>query len=178
MEQLKKHPFLIILPLFFFLPAAVLAQEEAPLNPPETVDYSSPAREEFFIAPAAETLLYGRSGLAYGGGLTLGYGTGLSFGIKLLVAVDSETFFCTEILFFLRYYLYFFDAGTGPYVQINGGPVIFGDSRPDVSGYGTVSAGLTAGWRFPLGNRWFMEPFVRAGYPYIIGAGLSGGMRF
>jgi hypothetical protein len=176
--RLKKHTLLIIFCLFFCLPAAVLAQEEEPADNSAAVDYSLPEREEFFIAPAAETLLYGRSSMAYGGGMTLGYGTGLSFGFKLLVVVDRESFFCTEILFFLRYYFLNYDAGTGPYIQINGGPVIFGDSKPEVSGYGSISAGLTAGWRFLLGKSWFAEPFIRGGYPYRFGAGVSGGLRF
>jgi hypothetical protein len=36
--------------------------------------------------------------------------------------------------------------------------------------------GLAAGWRMPLGS-WFLEPTLRAGYPYIWGAGLAFGYR-
>jgi hypothetical protein len=45
-------------------------------------------------------------------------------------------------------------------------------------GAGRLSAGLSAGWRFPLGTRWYLEPALRAGYPYIAGAELSAGFRF
>jgi hypothetical protein len=36
--------------------------------------------------------------------------------------------------------------------------------------------GLAAGWRIPLGA-WYLEPEIRAGYPYIWGLGLSFGRR-
>jgi hypothetical protein len=174
MERLRKHLDFTLFFLFFFLSAAVFAQETAD----ELADGPPSSREEFFIAANGETLLYGRDHLAYGGGLTLGYGTGLSLGIKFLVAIDRESFFCTELLFFLRFYFLGVNAGSGPYIQLNGGPVIVSDSKPEVSNYGSISAGLTAGWRVPLGDSWFIEPFVRGGYPYMFGAGLSGGLRF
>lgn len=36
--------------------------------------------------------------------------------------------------------------------------------------------GLAVGWRFHLG-RWYLEPALRGGYPYIWGAGLGFGRR-
>ncbi|MDR1306884.1 MAG: hypothetical protein LBK74_04845 [Treponema sp.] len=42
---------------------------------------------------------------------------------------------------------------------------------------GRFSVGLAAGWRFLLGERWYVEPFLRAGYPYIAGGGVSAGFR-
>jgi hypothetical protein len=162
----------IIFSIIFFLPAAVFSDEIADNPPPAT------AREEFFIAPVAETLFYGRYNMAYGGGLAFGYGAGVSFGIKLIFMIDMESFFSTELLFFLRYYFFGINASTGPFIQINGGPVIFSDNRPEISGYGSISAGLTAGWRIPLGKHLFFEPFARGGYPYMAGAGITCGLRF
>jgi hypothetical protein len=43
---------------------------------------------------------------------------------------------------------------------------------------GTISIGLGVGWRFLLGNLFFIEPAIRGGFPYIVGAGLSAGVRF
>jgi hypothetical protein len=37
-------------------------------------------------------------------------------------------------------------------------------------------AGLSAGWRFPLGTRWYIEPVISGGYPHIIGGGIYGGI--
>jgi hypothetical protein len=34
------------------------------------------------------------------------------------------------------------------------------------------------GWRFLFGGHFFIEPAVRAGYPYFAVAGLSAGARF
>lgn len=160
--------------VFLALSTAVYAQEDIPADGPA----DEPQHEEFFIALGGEALLYGREQLAYGGGFTLGYGTGISLGMKLLVTVDRESFFCTELLFFIRFYTFGFKTNTGLYIQLNGGPLIVSDGKPEISGFGSISAGLTAGWRIPIGKSWFVEPFIRGGYPYIIGAGLSGGMRF
>ena len=136
-------------------------------------------KEDFFIAPLAEALLYSPNSFEAGGGLALGYGTGAAIGIRLLYAFDSDKHGILEILFFLRYYLGGSNARTGPFLQLNGGPVLFtydgiGTIRERV---GTISAGLSFGWRFPFGEKWFIEPAVRAGYPYIAGAGVSAGLR-
>jgi hypothetical protein len=39
-----------------------------------------------------------------------------------------------------------------------------------------VLGGLAAGWRFNLG-RWYLEPVIRGGYPYIWGGGIGFGYR-
>jgi len=41
-----------------------------------------------------------------------------------------------------------------------------------------ISAGLRAGYRFPLGSLFFVEPFGRLGYSYLFGVGVTGGLRF
>jgi hypothetical protein len=175
---MSQHP----LKLFFFvilafsMSAAVFAQSDGPVD--EEAAAPPPSREEFFIAPVAEALFYGRYNMAYGGGIALGYGTGISLGIKLVVMFGMESFLSTEVQFFLRCYFFGVNAGTGPFIQINAGPVFFSESKPEFSGYGTISAGLAAGWRIPLGKRFFIEPFIRGGYPYLAGGGLSGGFRF
>jgi hypothetical protein len=42
----------------------------------------------------------------------------------------------------------------------------------------STSAGVMLGRRFLLGGRWYVEPYLRAGYPYVAGAGASAGFRF
>jgi hypothetical protein len=42
--------------------------------------------------------------------------------------------------------------------------------------YPAFLGGLGAGWRFHLG-RWYLEPALRLGYPYIWGGGLGFGYR-
>ena len=131
----------------------------------------------FFISPLAEALLYGRYNLAYGGGLAIGAGDRGNIGLRFLYAMDEEKFIFMELLFFLRVYMLNSGSNTGPFLQFNGGPVLFAQEKPERSGFGTLSAGLGAGWRFPLGRNWFIEPIVRGGYPYLVGGGLSAGYR-
>jgi formylglycine-generating enzyme required for sulfatase activity len=60
----------------------------------------------------------------------------------------------------------------------------------DLSGFGAVpiftedaaritpSFNILGAWRIPLGPRWFVEPYVRASYPFIFTAGAMLGYRF
>jgi len=43
---------------------------------------------------------------------------------------------------------------------------------------GSVLADVTAGANIPLGERWHVEPALRVGYPIIMGATLTAGIRF
>ena len=135
--------------------------------------------EDFFIAPRAEALMYSQSSVSAGGGITIGYGTGAAIGFSLIYAVDPQKYGIVEMLFFLRYYLARSMPSQGPFLQVNAGPVLFTSDTIKTAGegIGTISAGLGAGWRFPLGKHWFLEPAIRAGYPYIGGAAVSAGLK-
>ncbi|MCL2092824.1 MAG: hypothetical protein FWH12_01395 [Treponema sp.] len=155
-----------LLALLFFSVFSMQAQE-------------APAREEIFIAPYAETLFYSPEGLSYGGGLSLGYGSGTALGLRLLYAGDPEGHGALEILVFYRFYLGAQGVRSGPFIQLMGGPVLFVyESLATLrEGVGTLSAGLLAGWRIPLQEAWYVEPSLRAGYPYIAGLSVSFGRR-
>lgn len=133
----------------------------------------------FFIGPLAEALGYSREGSAFGGGLAVGAGSGVSIGARLLYLIDTESVNTLELTVFMRFYLLGPEAASGPFVQVTAGTAIFArESIVSVPAQtGVISAGLAAGWRFFLGNRWYVEPAVRAGYPYIFGAGVSAGFR-
>ena len=137
----------------------------------------SAQKQDFFIAPVAEISGYGWSGTSYGGGLMIGAGTGGALGLSLHYAVDAENFIFMEMLFFLRLYIYGKNAFSGPFLQLGTGPVIYADSKPEISGYGNFSAGLTTGWRFLLGRVLFIEPAFRLGYPYLAGVSTAIGVR-
>ena len=139
---------------------------------------AAPRQELFFIAPLAEAAGYSYDSVAYVGGLTIGAGSGTAIGIKLLYFTDPENFVFMELLVFLRFYFFGTQASTGPFLQLIGGPVIYADNSLAPSGYGNFSAGLGAGWRIPLGSHFYIEPAIRAGYPYIVGGGISTGVRF
>jgi hypothetical protein len=138
------------------------------------------AREEFFIAPLIQAGSFSVSHLAFGGGLAAGYGYEEgALGLKALYLADTTGLTTLELCLFLRFYP-FPRNNAGFFLQLNAGAALFAlDGAFTVhNGAGRISAGLSAGWRFPLGAHWYIEPAVRAGYPYIVGADLSAGYRF
>ncbi|MCL2441717.1 MAG: hypothetical protein FWD14_08245 [Treponema sp.] len=155
----------IIIFLFFLIPAILYAQNE---------------REDFFVAAGGSLSMYSPGSLAYGGSFTAGYGTFSALGIKLSYFFSKEDLHVLELNMFLRIYFLGTNAYSGPFLQLMAGPALLNriDNFPIPSFSGTMSAGLCLGWRLLLKDRWFLEPAVRGGYPYIFGVGLSGGIRF
>jgi hypothetical protein len=124
----------------------------------------------------AEGTMNTRSGVAFGGGLLLGWDVnGTMLGLRGVISLNGAPMRTLETLLVARFYLPSLRGREGFFAQLEMGPCFLMED-----GYvtGAVSAGLMAGWRFPLGRRWFVEPFVRAGYPFIAGAGMGGGLRF
>lgn len=140
------------------------------------------ARFPFWVAAGAETTFFSSETFSYGGRVTMGYGRGASIGFKAAWFFDdAEKLDVLELGFLLRLFFFGDGAVSGPYVQIAAGPALFlrrdGDSTVP-SNIGRLSAGLELGWRFLFGNRFFLEPGIRGGYPFIGGAGISGGVSF
>jgi hypothetical protein len=139
-------------------------------------------RSDVWLFPSMETALYSPTALSYGAGLTAAYGEKITIGFRAAFFFDAgNKLDALELNLLLRYYLLKGEVCDGPFLQITGGPAIFFDREEDAPGlahWGRVSTGLTFGWRFPLGRLFFAEPYVRVGYPYIVGAGVSGGVRF
>ena len=137
--------------------------------------------ENVFIAPITEVNGYGWSSAAYGGGLTMGAGTGGALGLNLIYATDSANFTFIEIQFFVRAYIYGENAYSGPFMQLGVGPAIYIDAISTAgeqsADYGNFSIGLTTGWRFLAGRYIFIEPALRLGYPYLAGVNLSIGVQ-
>jgi len=133
---------------------------------------------DLWISPGFETAMY--NNFLIGGSLTLGYGRGASIGIKAVYYPEQERISILELAFLLRFYLRGTGAYSGPFLQMSGGPILIGmDGNFDFpSELGVISAGITFGWRFLFIDRLFIEPSIRGGYPYMFGAGLSGGIRF
>ena len=138
-------------------------------------------REDLWICPGAEIARFSVGSASFGGGLAFGYGSGISIGLKAAYFVDFDGD-VSSMEFNLLLRLYFGGSGScsGLFIQFNGGPVLFAQEKSMgiPAEKGTVSAGLSLGWRFLLGSHLFIEPSLRAGYPYIIGAGLYAGFRF
>ena len=138
-------------------------------------------RQDLWVCPGAEISMYSISNAAYEGGLALGYGNKVAIGFKATYLTDVDGQVNTiELNFLLRLYFPGNPSSSGPFIQLGAGPAIFTDYESTTASdkKGTISAGLSAGWRFLLGRYWFLEPVIRAGYPYIAGAGLSAGFHF
>lgn len=141
----------------------------------------SESGQDVWLCPFGEVLMYSISSPSFGGGLSFGYGSGVSIGIKAAFFIDLESLSTIEITFLLRAYFLGANAYSGPFLQLSVGPSLFfkpDDSLTVPSELGMISAGLGFGWRFLLKNRWFIEPAIRGGYPFIAGGGFSAGVRF
>ena len=142
-------------------------------------DLQQEIHRDFFIAVLVEGSGYTRYYTGIGGGLKIGGSfNGMGLGIRLLYAQDTENFIFMEALAQFRMYLPRTGINSGFFLQADGGIVFFARENPEISNDFSPSAGLSLGWRFPLGARWFAEPSIRGGYPYIFGASLSAGIRF
>jgi len=148
----------------------------------QSVQSEATEHEDFWISPGAEIALYSPVNLSYGGSLAVGYGSGTSMGIKAAWLFDNDgqlNILLLDILF--RWYFFGPSVNSGLFLQFAGGPAIFFEREEKVSlpvRIGALSAGLTLGWRFLLGNHFYIEPSISGGYPYIVGAGLCAGTRF
>jgi hypothetical protein len=160
----------------------------------EVADLTTPEnRRGPFYGLFAEGLGYTRYNTAFGGGITFGRSfNGKGMGISLLHARDAEKFIFLEALAHFRFYLSRAKNNTGLFLQAEGGIVFFGHEKFQIINYLipeddpseewrlplALVGGLSAGWRFPLGTRGYIEPAIRGGYPYIFGVSLSTGLRF
>jgi hypothetical protein len=139
-------------------------------------------RGDFWVSPGAEMALYSPSGASAGGSLAAAYGNRTAVGFKAAWFFDlNNELDALEMNFLLRFNFMKNEPSAGPYLQLTAGPALFFDKAEDNSipaKWGGFSAGLTFGWRFLFGRLFFAEPYIRAGYPYIVGAGVSAGVHF
>ena len=158
----------------FFISALVLSAL------PIRAEVVQSEKSELWIAPSAETAGYSLSGAALGGALAFGYGARTQAGLKAAYFADtSGLIHNVEIGVLFRVFI--LDAATGPFIQFSGGPVLLfqkGRALSVPANWGTVFAGIDCGWRFLAGRSLFVEPFIRGGYPYIVGAGAAMGLRW
>lgn len=116
-------------------------------------------------------------GFAAGGLLDAGYRFGpvFSTGVKTGVFYDLTQLLSLESRLFLRWYFvrqgiaeFFFQGDGGLLVTFREG-LDLQESR------GGPVGGLTLGVRIALPERWYLEPYVRGGYPVIGGGGITVG---
>jgi hypothetical protein len=129
------------------------------------------ALDGIFIGVGAEANANTREGVAAGGGLSFGFDLNRQFtlGFKAVYSNNFDTVANVEPAAFFRMYLF-----SGLFAQVEaGGSFFFEDNEVYPAPYG----GLTAGWQFLLGEKFFLEPFARGGYPIAWSVGVNFGMR-
>ncbi|MDR2618030.1 MAG: hypothetical protein LBC62_04085 [Treponema sp.] len=117
-----------------------------------------------------------RKGAALGGTLSAGYGIipNLAAGIKIGFSHNFDTVMTLEPEAFARWYLWEI-KGMSLFAQAGVGASIFFENSAVFPAFlGDLSAGI----RIPFNQQWYVEPYLRAGYPFIWGAGIGAGYRF
>jgi hypothetical protein len=120
--------------------------------------------------------------IGLGGGLLFDYALFRNFAIGLKILVSGDFFekqneiFTIEPLFSTRFYVVSpsGESVTGLFIEGDiGASLIFANSNLNYS----LNAGIELGFRQGI-DYFYFEPFIRGGYPYLFGAGVSCGVRF
>ena len=122
-----------------------------------------------------------RENFAGGAVLNFGFKVGsyFAFGINATASYDFQNTFVIEPGAFLRWYFSSWYSlkrdFTGWFLQGDGGASIIiedGETIPLFKGGGRI------GYSFPIGRVFFLETYLRGGYPFMFGVGVLAGVRF
>ena len=120
------------------------------------------------------------SRLNFAGGAALGLDFNLSQAFALgFTVTGSYNFFgiaVVEPAALFRWYIPRNDS-TGFFLQADVGAFLIFEEA-ETSQWVMVMGGLRTGYRIPLDLTWYIEPYVRAGYPFAFGVGVMTGVRF
>ncbi|MDR3020735.1 MAG: hypothetical protein LBU66_07515 [Treponema sp.] len=129
---------------------------------------------ELSVGAGAEMNAYSREGIAAGGGLvcTMELNEQFDVGLKTGFFHDFNELGALEIQGLFRYQL---PLGIrGLFTQAELGTVILFYKEES---YGAFLGALAAGWRLnPASEKWYIEPVIRIGYPFIWGLGVTAGI--
>ena len=173
-----KNLFLVIIFLFASFYTAFSDDDE---NADKVIqETSGKKRQDIWLSLGADVSMYSTEGFSYGGSFAFGFGSGSSIGVKASYFFNEEGIDTLETCFLLRFYMLGRNSYSGPFLQFMGGVSLFNRSGNFAipSNSGALSAGFCFGWRFLFADRWFLEPAVRGGYPYLFGGAISAGIRF
>jgi len=132
------------------------------------------ALDGMFAGAGMEVNANTRNGAALGGVLIAGVELNHQFasGLKVTISHNLEETAALELQPFFRYNLPF---GAGFFAQAELGVSVFFE---DGESYPAFMGGAAFGWRYVITKNYYVEPYVRAGYPFIWGIGLTAGMKF
>jgi len=132
----------------------------------------------FAFSYGAEMNMYSKKGLAFGASLGADFNLPLRFaaGVNLSISANGQGSNILEPSAMLRYYFFnLSDQHSGIYVQADlGASFFFEETRTAALFLG----GVRAGCRFVFGNIFYAEPYIKAGYPFLAGAGVTFGYRY
>lgn len=115
-------------------------------------------------------------GIVFNYGLTRNFSVGVNFITSFDLYEKNNSVLTVESLLTSRFYLVSptGEPLSGLFLEAMGGlSFLFINSELD----NAVNAGGAIGFRFVL-NKIYVEPVLRAGYPYLFGAGVGAGIRF
>ena len=156
------------LPIIFFLVfnLCIYAQDET----------ASGGTSRASIGLGAEFNMNSRENFAGGAVLNFNFNIGSSFAVGINATASSNFLgiFVIEPAALFRWYI-LSKSHTGLFLQADAGAyLVFEDNEITPLFMG----GLRAGFRLPLGEVFFIEPFGRMGYPFVFGVGAMAGVRF
>jgi len=135
-----------------------------------------------FIGIGPEINGHSRDNFSFGGGLTLGVDLNgyFSAGLKTSFFDNFDSLGAFETALFFRYYFHLTKITNGPFAQLEAGAVVYFERgyHENLEAFPAFSGGASVGWRFSLGDNWYLEPAARGGYPHIWGFGVTVGIRF
>ena len=113
-------------------------------------------------------------GSAAGFGWSIGMDLNRYFGLgmKTAISYDFDSLYNMEQSGLLRFYLPLNKQGL--FLQAEAGSSIFFE---DNESHFYFLGGVTAGWRFVIKESFYIEPYVRGGFPFIWGGGLNAGIK-
>ena len=157
----------IALGVMFFLISAICVFAESGENP---------MSRKMAISLGPEWNMNSRENFAAGAALNFDYNLGSSFAIGLNITFSSNFSGIAVIEPAALFRWYFLgDNSGGWFVQAETGVYLIFEDQ-DITPM--FLGGLRGGFRLPLGEMFFVEPFGRMGYPFMFGVGALAGVRF
>jgi len=105
-------------------------------------------------------------------------GLRLAAGLNITGSTNFSGTLVMEITAMARWY--FLSAEhDGPFAQVDLGLHLITEKKDNrIENFALFESGLRAGFRLPIGDSFYIEPYGRFGYPYFFGIGVLAGMRF
>jgi len=134
------------------------------------------ASKKMSIAIGPEWNMNSRENFAAGATLSFNYNLGTAFAIGIN-ATGSSNFSGIAVIEPAALFRWYFLGGnhTGWFLQAEAGAYLVFEDDDVIP---LFMGGLRAGFRLPLGDMFFIEPFGRTGYPFMFGVGVMAGVRF